>query len=131
MSKPRRATKRRVVPLRLGTLWARGPVPGLGRHPWGSRLLSAGFAPAAAPLEDVRPVFARASSCMLICMQTTSVRIDGETHEELKRLADELGTTVGRTVTLAVRALRQDRVGKQLAQPLRADETAWLDAELG
>jgi predicted transcriptional regulator len=68
---------------------------------------------------------------MLICMQTTSVRIDGETHEELKRLAAELGTTVGRTVTLAVRALRQDRVGKQLAQPLRADETTWLDAELG
>ena len=99
--------------------------------PWGSRLLSAGFAPAACRVEDVRPVLARASSCMLICMQTTSVRIDGETHEELKRLADELGTTVGRTVTLAVRALRQDRVGKQLAQPLRADETAWLDAELG
>ena len=54
---------------------------------------------------------------MLICMQTTSVRINGETHEELKRLADQLGTTVGRAVTLAVRALRQDRVGKQLAQP--------------
>lgn len=69
---------------------------------------------------------------MLICMQTTtSVRIDGETHDELKRLAGELGTTVGRTVTLAVRALRQDRVGEQLAQPLRDDETAWLDAELG
>ena len=98
---------------------------------WGSQTPVAGFARAAAPFEDVRPVFARASPCMLICMQTTSVRIDGETHEELKRLADELGTTVGRTVTLAVRALRQDRVGKQLAQPLRADETAWLDAELG
>ena len=68
---------------------------------------------------------------MLICMHTTSVRINGQTHEELKRLADELGTTVGRTVTLAVRALRHDRVGEQLAQPLRADETAWLDAELG
>jgi hypothetical protein len=68
---------------------------------------------------------------MLICMQTTSVRIDGETHDELKRLAGELGTTVGRTVALAVRALRQDRVGAQLAEPLRHDETAWLDAELG
>ena len=68
---------------------------------------------------------------MLICMQSTSVRVDGETHEELKRLADELGTTVGRTVSLAVRALRQDRAGEQLAQPLRADETAWLDADLG
>jgi predicted DNA-binding protein len=68
---------------------------------------------------------------MLICMQTTSVRIDTETHEELKRLAQELGTTVGHAVTLAVRALRQDRVGNQLARPLRADEMAWLDADLG
>ena len=68
---------------------------------------------------------------MLICMQSTSVRIDGETHEELKRLAGELGTTVGHTVSLAVRALRQDRLGEQLAQPLRRDETAWLDADLG
>jgi hypothetical protein len=68
---------------------------------------------------------------MLMCMHSTSVRIDADTHEELKRLAQDLGTTVGHTVTLAVRALRQDRVGDQLAQPLRADETAWLDADLG
>ncbi len=67
---------------------------------------------------------------MLICMQSTSVRIDSETHEELKRLANDLGTSVGRTVTLAVRALRQDRVGGQLAQPLRDDETSWLDADV-
>ena len=69
--------------------------------------------------------------CMLICMQSTSVRIDPQTHEELKRLAKDLGTTVGRTVTLAVRALRQDRMGSQLARPLRDDETAWLDADVG
>ena len=68
---------------------------------------------------------------MLFCMHSTSVRIDADTHEDLKRLARDLGTTVGHTVTLAVRALRQDRVGDQLAQPLRADEAAWLDAELG
>lgn len=68
---------------------------------------------------------------MLICMQSTSVRIDLTTHEELKRLAAELHTTVGNTVALAVRALRQDRVGEELAQPLRDDEVAWLDADLG
>lgn len=67
---------------------------------------------------------------MLICMHSTSVRIDSETHEELKRLANELGTTVGHTVTLAVCALRQDRVGEQLARPLRDEETTWLDADL-
>lgn len=68
---------------------------------------------------------------MLICMQSTSVRIDSTTHDELKRLAADLGTTVGRTVGLAVRALRQDRVGTDLSSPLRHDETAWLDAHLG
>jgi hypothetical protein len=68
---------------------------------------------------------------MLICMQSTSVRIDTSTHEELKRLAAELHTTVGNTVTLAVRALRQDRIGRDLAAPLGSDETAWLDADLG
>ncbi len=69
--------------------------------------------------------------CMLIRMQSTSVRIDVVTHLELKRLAAELHTTVGNTVSLAVRALRQDRVGDELSAPLRTDETAWLDADLG
>lgn len=68
---------------------------------------------------------------MLLCMHSTSVRIDGSTHEELKRLASELGTTVGRTVTLAVRSLRQERLGVELTARLREDETAWLDADLG
>ena len=68
---------------------------------------------------------------MLICMQSTSVRIDASTHEDLKRLAAELNTTVGNTVTLAVRALRQDRIGLDLRAPLDADEKRWLDADLG
>jgi predicted transcriptional regulator len=68
---------------------------------------------------------------MLICMQSTSVRIDTTTHEQLKRLAAELNTTVGNTVSLAVRALRQKCVGADLAAPLRDEEAAWLDAELG
>lgn len=64
-------------------------------------------------------------------MLSTSVRIDVATLEELKRLAAELDTTVGKTIALAIRALRQDRVGEQLAASLRADESAWLDADLG
>lgn len=68
---------------------------------------------------------------MLSCMQSTSVRIDVSTHEDLKRLAAELNTTVGNTVTLAVRALRQDRIGLDLRSPLGADEELWLDANLG
>lgn len=69
--------------------------------------------------------------CMLICMHSTSVRIDTTTHDELKRLAAEFDTTVGKTVTLAVRALRQDHIGRQLRAPLAESEEAWLDADLG
>jgi predicted transcriptional regulator len=68
---------------------------------------------------------------MLICMQSTSVRIDVATHEELKRLASSLGRTVGETVALAVRRLRQERLGEELTARLSPDEAAWLDAELG
>jgi hypothetical protein len=64
-------------------------------------------------------------------MHSTSVRIDTSTHEDLKRLAAELNTTVGNTVTLAVRALRQDRIGLDLQAPLRDDELMWLDADVG
>jgi hypothetical protein len=64
-------------------------------------------------------------------MQSTSVRIDRATHQELKRLASELGTTVGETVALAVRRLRQDRIGEELTGSLTSDEVAWLDADLG
>jgi hypothetical protein len=68
---------------------------------------------------------------MLICMQSTSVRIDRKTHEDLKQLAEDLGLTVGKTVELAVRRMRQARMGQQLARPLEDDEIAWLDADLG
>lgn len=69
--------------------------------------------------------------CSMICMQTTSVRIGVSTHAELKRLAIELGTSVGETVAIAVRRLRQEQIGRQLAAPLMPAELDWLDAELG
>jgi len=69
--------------------------------------------------------------CMLDRMQSTSVRIDRATHHELKRLADQLGATVGETVALAVRRLRQDRIGDELRAVLTQDEVDWLDADLG
>jgi predicted transcriptional regulator len=68
---------------------------------------------------------------MLIRMHSTSVRIDSSTHEDLKRLATALNTTVGNAVTMAVRALRQERIGSDLGVLLRDDEEKWLDAELG
>lgn len=68
---------------------------------------------------------------MLKCMQSTSVRIDLATHQELKRLAGELSTTVGETVALAVRRPRQDQIGEDLTAALTEDEVGWLDADLG
>ena len=95
-----------------------------GRHSWcgasaGERVHNLGASPPTS------------YPCMLNCMQSTSVRIDTATHQELKRLADEMNTTVGNTVALAVRALRQDMMGLELAAPLSEDELAWLDADLG
>ena len=64
-------------------------------------------------------------------MQSTSVRIDGSTHRELKKLAAALGATVGDTVALAVRRLRQDQIGADLRAEVGEADTAWLDADLG
>lgn len=63
--------------------------------------------------------------------ETTTIRIDRATHEQLKRLARERETTVAETVARAVRVLRQERMGQDLAQPLDQVEIDWLDADLG
>ncbi len=68
---------------------------------------------------------------MLESMQSTSVRIDLVTHDRLKRLSSKLEVTVGETVALAVLGLIQEQMGKELSAPLTAEETEWLDADLG
>lgn len=62
---------------------------------------------------------------------TTTIRVDRSTHEELKRLARERHSTVSETVSRAVRVLKQEQMGQQLAEAGRDDESAWLDADLG
>ena len=64
-------------------------------------------------------------------MQSTSVRIGGATHQEIKKLAAVLGATVGDTVALAVRRLRQELIGNDLRGGLTDSESGWLDADLG
>ena len=59
------------------------------------------------------------------------MRIDATTHRELKKLAAFLGITVGSTVALAVRRLRQDEIGAELSGDLTEAEVDWLDADLG
>ncbi len=68
---------------------------------------------------------------MLICMQTTSVRIDVDTHRELKKIASEMHVSVGEAVRHAVRHLHQGRIGVELRADLTHEETDWLDADLG
>lgn len=62
---------------------------------------------------------------------TTTIRIDRSTHQELRRLADERHQTVADTVSRAVRLLHQDDVGRDLAAPLTDEESSWLDADAG
>lgn len=68
---------------------------------------------------------------MIQSMQSTSVRIDLATHRDIKQLAAQMGTSVGDTVALAVRRLRQERIGAELALEPAVEETTWLDADLG
>ena len=68
---------------------------------------------------------------MLCCMQSTSVRVDRATHDEIKRLSTALGKPVGETVRLAVRRLAQERMGTELSPEVTSAEAAWLDADLG
>lgn len=63
--------------------------------------------------------------------ETTTVRVDRATHDELKRLARERNSTVAETVSRAVRALRQEQMGQQLAESLGDSERDWLDADIG
>ncbi len=69
--------------------------------------------------------------CYPVCMHSTSVRIDVTTHQELKKLASSMGATVGDTVALAVRRLRQDQIAADLRGTLDAADVAWLDSDLG
>lgn len=62
---------------------------------------------------------------------TTTVRIDRETHRELQRIAARERLSITDAVSRAVRLLSQERMGKQLAAPLTDEDKAWLDADFG
>jgi len=62
---------------------------------------------------------------------TKMLRVSERTHEGFKREAERRGETIDSIASAALRALRQKEMGQQLAEPLRDDEHAWLDADLG
>jgi hypothetical protein len=62
---------------------------------------------------------------------TKMLRVSERTHEGFKREAERRGETIDSVAAAALRALRQEEIGQQLAHPFREDEQAWLDADLG
>ena len=62
---------------------------------------------------------------------TTTIRVSRETYARVARLAAERHETIDETVSRALRALRQDAMGRDLAKQLTGEETAWLDADAG
>lgn len=63
--------------------------------------------------------------------ETTTIRISRDTHARVTRLAAERHETIDQTVSRAIRALRQDAMGRDLTAELTEDEIAWLDADAG
>ena len=64
-------------------------------------------------------------------MASTSVRVDAQTHQNVCQLAQALSLTIGETLALAVKRLRQERMGIELRQELSDEERIWLEADLG
>lgn len=60
--------------------------------------------------------------------ETTTIRVDRATNEQLKRLAQGRQATVAETVARAVQLLRQEQMGDELSAPLSDEEAEWLDA---
>ena len=58
--------------------------------------------------------------------ETTTIRVSRDTRDTLNDLAARRGRTVSDTVERATRLLQQELIGRDLAAPLRDDETAWV-----
>jgi hypothetical protein len=61
---------------------------------------------------------------------TKMLRVSERTHDGFRREAQRRGATIDEVAAAALRALRQKEMGEQLAAPLEADESEWLDAPL-
>jgi hypothetical protein len=61
---------------------------------------------------------------------TKMLRVSDRTHAGFRREAQRRGATIDEVAAAALRALRQKEMGEQLAAPLEADESEWLDAPL-
>lgn len=63
-------------------------------------------------------------------MQTTTIRVDRETHERLAEMSSETGDSLTETVRQAAEALRRLRFGLRVQEEyasLQRDQEAWAD----
>ena len=63
-------------------------------------------------------------------MGTTTIRVDTDTHEQLRQLSTASGSSLTETVREAAEALRRQRFGTAVAEEiaaLRVDPAAWRD----
>lgn len=66
-----------------------------------------------------------------VMTDTTTIRVSRETRDFLNDLAARRGESLTDTVSRGARLLEQEAIGQDLSEPLREDETAWLDADAG
>lgn len=62
---------------------------------------------------------------------TTTIRVSRTTRDILNDLATRRGESLTETVSRGARLLEQETIGRDLSEPLRDDELAWLDADAG
>ena len=63
-------------------------------------------------------------------MNTTTIRVDRQTHSRLLEMSSETGDTITETVRQAAEALRRLRFGLRVQEEyaaLRSDPEAWAD----
>ena len=63
-------------------------------------------------------------------METTTIRVDRETHARLVRMSKQAGVSLGETVRDATEVLRRQIFAKRVAAELadlRRDPAAWAD----
>ena len=63
-------------------------------------------------------------------METTTIRVDRDTHARLLAISEESGDTLGNTIRDATEALRRLRFGLRVQEQiaaLQSDPDAWAD----
>lgn len=102
---------------------------GPGRPP--PRLWSVGSGPEPADGEHAAVDYFVYCSYPQRVSDTTTIRVTRAARDAFNNLAAKRGESLIDTVSRAARLLEQETIGRDLSAPLRDDELAWLDADVG